>query len=250
MKSRTLFTLLLCAFIGCSAAVLMGQSFGQRVFVSPRVLDDYRVNIEAEYQDIDNLEKLIEEKKIELGELEALEASNEDVGREVEARLFQDLRFYGLAGGYVDAEGPGVEIIINDSTREIGFWDDPNDLLVHDLDLLLVINDLKVAGAEMISVNGQRIVDTSAVTCSGYTVRINGQFYATPFVIRAIGDGSRMSAALIGPGGYGAWLRDEWGLVFRVEVRDDIKIPAYTEDRSFGYMTLSTANRVKEGESN
>ncbi len=250
MKLKTVLVFILCLFIGSSIVVLSKTVKGQHLFVSSKVLDDYRVTIEGERRDMENLIKLMEENKAELEELEALEAANEDISRELESKLFQDLEFYSLAGGFIDATGPGVEVVIDDGTRDIELWENPNDILVHDLDLLLIINDLKAAGAEMISVNGQRIVDTSAISCSGYTVRINGQFYARPFVIRAIGDGSRMAASLIGPGGYGNDLKD-WGLVFRVSILDDIKIPAYTEDRASKYVMLSTDDRtVKEGENN
>ena len=249
MKLKIILVFIMCLFIGCSVIVLTRTVNGLHLFVSSKVLDDYQVTIEGERKDMENLIKLVDESKAALEELQALEAANEDISRELEAKLFQDLEFYSLAGGFVDATGPGVEVIIDDGTRELEFWEHPNDILVHDLDLLLIINDLKAAGAEMISVNGQRIIDSSSISCSGYTVRINGQFYARPFVIRAIGDGSRMSASLIGPGGYGTFLKD-WGLIFRVTILDDIKIPAYTEDRTPKYMMLSTGDRVKEGENN
>jgi len=249
MKGKAILYFIICLFVGCSIVVLTKTVNGQHLFVSSKVLDDYRITIEGERKDIENLIKLADESREELEALEALKAANEDISREVEARLLQDLDFYSLAGGFVDAIGPGVEVVIDDGTRDLEFGENPNDILVHDLDLLLIINELKDAGAEVISVNGQRIVDKSSISCSGYTVRINGQFYARPFVIRAIGDGSRMSAALIGPGGYGTVLKD-WGLIFRISILDDIVIPAYTEDRASKYMTLSTADKVKEGENN
>ena len=36
--------------------------------------------------------------------------------------------------------------------------DDPNLLLVHDTDLINIVNELKSVGAEAISINNQRIV--------------------------------------------------------------------------------------------
>ena len=238
MKMKAFLVFILCFFVGSSSIELTRVVNGRHLFVSPRVLEDYKVTIEGERQDMANLAKLIDEGKIELQELQALKAADEDVGREVEAKLFQDLQLYSLSGGFVDAQGPGVEVLIDDGTRDLEPWENPNDILVHDLDLLFVINELKAAGAEMISVNGQRIIDSSSITCSGYTVRINGRFYGKPFRINAIGDGSRMSAALIGPGGYGMDLK-EWGLFFKVTILDDIKIPAYTEDRTSKYVVLS-----------
>ena len=44
--------------------------------------------------------------------------------------------------------------MIVDDERETSIWRRPNDILVHDMDLFLIINELKAAGAEVISVNG------------------------------------------------------------------------------------------------
>lgn len=227
----------------------MKMSNGQRLYVSPKVLEDYRVTIEGEKKDMENLEALVSESESKLVEYRRLELQNDDISEELEHQLFSDIAFYRLASGSVAAEGPGVEILIDDGTRDLDLGEDPNNILVHDMDLLLIINELKASGAEMISVNGQRIIDQSSISCSGYTVRINEQFYARPFVIRAIGDGSRMSSTLIGPGGYGTLLKD-WGLVFKVSLKDDIVIPPYTESRNYSFMSRVTAEMAKEGEEN
>lgn len=235
--------------IGLTIIVLAQMANGQRLYVSPRVLDDYRVTIEGEKQEMENLRARIEATEVTIQEYEALAASEEELKDRLEAQLVQDLDLFRMASGSVDLVGPGIEIIIDDGTRDLETWENPNDILVHDTDLLLIINELKATGAEAISVNGQRIVDGSAIACSGYTVRINGQFYARPFIVRAIGDGSRMSAALIGPGGYGTLLKD-WGLVFKVNLLDDIRIPRFEEERVYRYMAAVTAADKKEGESN
>ncbi len=235
MKLKAVLIFILCLFIGSSTIILAKMTNVRHLFVSPRVLEDYKVTIESEHLEIDGLLKMIEDSQAELDELEALKRANEDIAQEVEAKLFTDLSLYKLSGGFSDVTGPGVEIIIDDGTRELGPFENPNDLLVHDLDLLFVINDLKEAGAEMISVNGQRIVDTTSVTCSGYTVRVNDRFYGKPFRINAIGDGSRMSAALIGPGGYGTLLREY--VIFKIAISDEVTIPAYGGDRIYKYMS-------------
>ncbi|GAB1475186.1 hypothetical protein MASR2M70_00180 [Bacillota bacterium] len=249
MKMKILLIFILCLFIGSSCVVLAAMSNGRYLFVSPRVLKDYEITIQGERSEIENLRKSIDEGEKKVEQLLAMKAADEDPAAEVEAKLFQELGFYGIAGGFADVVGPGVEVIIDDGTREIEAWENPNDILVHDLDLLMVINELKAAGAEVISVNGQRILNSSSITCSGYTVRINGQFYGKPFRINAIGDGSRMSAALIGPGGYGTDLKD-WGLIFKVSIMDSVKIPAFKEERAYKYMSMSAADKKKEGTGN
>ena len=238
MKRRFILIVVFCFFLGFSAVVLARMSNGQHLYVSPKVMDDYVVTIEGERQDTEKLRVLVEETGAKVQEYEALEAANEDVGSEVKEQLAADLALYQIASGDVAVQGPGVKVYIDDGVRELEAWESPNDILVHDSDLLLILNDLKASGAEAISVNGQRVVDVTAISCSGYTVRINGQFFARPFRIQAIGDGSRMAAALIGPGGYGTELK-EWGLIFKVTVADDILIPAYTENHT--YMNMRSA---------
>lgn len=249
MKFRVILLFAFCLLLGLSMIVLAKMSNGQRLYVSPKVLDDYRITIEGELKEIENLEALIADTQDKLDEYNEKAAANEDITQELERKLFSELETFGMASGAVSTQGPGVEVLIDDGTRDLEYWENPNDILVHDSDLLLIINELKAAGAEMISVNGQRLVDGSSISCSGYTVRINGQFYARPFIIRAIGDGSRMSAALIGPGGYGTLLKD-WGLVFKVTIKDDIVIPEYAEDRIYKYMSIASAETLKEGEIN
>ena len=69
--------------------------------------------------------------------------------------------------GRTNLEGPGVEIIVKDDPQasNIGIFDDISDHIVHDADLRALVNDLKNAGAEAISINGQRLVNTTAITC-------------------------------------------------------------------------------------
>jgi len=75
----------------------------------------------------------------------------------------------GLVGGY----GPGVVITLDDSNVPKQPGEDPNLFLVHDEDLLKVINELFAAGAEAVSVNGQRIATNSEIRCVGPTIIVN-----------------------------------------------------------------------------
>ena len=71
--------------------------------------------------------------------------------------------------GITNLEGQGIEITIKDdpnATREtIGVYDDITYHIVHDADLRAIVNELKNAGAEAISINEQRLVNTTAITC-------------------------------------------------------------------------------------
>ena len=62
--------------------------------------------------------------------------------------------------GLTVAKGKGIEIIISDA-EDVPSNKDPNNYIVHDYDLQIIINALWQAGAEAISLNGQRFVSTT-----------------------------------------------------------------------------------------
>ena len=99
--------------------------------------------------------------------------------------------------GMSDVTGPGFEITLTDNISGLNaegneLWD-LSQAVVHREDILEVINALNNAGAEAISVNGQRIVQTTAITCEGNVIKINGQRVSSPFVIKAIGSPGLLS---------------------------------------------------------
>ena len=89
--------------------------------------------------------------------------------------------------GLTKVSGEGVEVIISDA-EDVPSNKDPNNYIVHDYDLQILVNALWQAGAEAISLNGQRFVSTTAIRCAGSTVMVNSEPLGSPYVIEAIGD--------------------------------------------------------------
>lgn len=233
MKLRVLGFFVLCLVIGFSIVMQARVTNGQQLYVSAKTITDYQTTILSETEDKGRIEELIEETGKKLQEYEALVYSGNN---DLQDKLMEELEYYTLISGNTAVHGEGVVVIVDDGTRDLYEGEDPNTVLVHDMDILTVINELNRSGAEVLSVNGQRIVNDTAIACSGYTIRINDQFFARPFEIRAIGDSKRMAAALIGPEGYGTLLQD-YGVIFRLTIRDDLIIPKYTEEQPPEYMT-------------
>ena len=73
---------------------------------------------------------------------------------------------------------------------------DANMLVVHQQDIQMVVNTLWSGGAEAMTIQGQRVISTTAVKCVGNTVVLHGVAYAPPYVIEAIGDLNAMQKAL------------------------------------------------------
>jgi uncharacterized protein YlxW (UPF0749 family) len=234
MNKNTIIIFVICVIVGFFISVSAKLVDGQHLFVSPNVINDLQTTIESEKTEIESLYKLTSSQREELAKYDDTYISNSAFTEQ----LSKELESYKVFSGAIDVEGEGVSVIIDDGTRELLDGEDPNNVLVHDADLLMVLNELKANGAEAISVNGQRLVSSSEIACSGYSVRINKQFYARPFRIEAIGDSKRMAASMVAPESYGALLK-EYGLTFEVKISDNIQIPKYSEGFNYKYMVKS-----------
>ena len=135
--------------------------------------------------------------------------------------------------GLTEVTGPGVIVTLSDSKKDANSVLNPSTLLVHDVDILGVVNELKNAGAEAISINDQRIVPTTSISCGGNIIDINGEKVGTPFVIKAIGLPEQL-AGLSRPGGYLEILK---GASVGVELKksNNITISKYTGVINYQY---------------
>lgn len=130
--------------------------------------------------------------------------------------------------GTLSVHGPGITVLLKDSpkrTTSVMAQDNMSDYIVHDRDVREVVNELYAAGAEAISVNGQRLVGNSSIRCVGPVVRVNSTPIAAPFLIKAIGDPATLESALKMPGGPA----DGLFLLNMIEVtkEQDITVPAF-----------------------
>lgn len=140
--------------------------------------------------------------------------------------------------GLAEVSGPGIIITLTDSKKDINSVLDPNALIVHDLDVLSVINELKNAGAEAISINDQRMIPTSGIICGGSIIDINKERVGAPFVIKAIGLPEQLYGVLR-TGGYLERLKDAT-IGVDVKKSNNITIPKYT-----GTITYKYAQAIK-----
>jgi len=150
--------------------------------------------------------------------------------------LMNDLNKNKLLAGTVSVEGPGVVVTMEDGTAIAGAMEDENIYVVHDDDVLRVLNELRAAGAEAISINDQRVVSVSEIRCAGNTISINNTRTAAPFVIKAIGDSEQLKSGLTMRGG----LVDElsrW-IDLKVETQTSITLPAYTGTMNYKYAEI------------
>jgi len=144
----------------------------------------------------------------------------------VTQRVYQELQASRVALGLLPVTGPGVEVELGDSTmrtqdNEIGSQD---IFLIHDFDLVQFANELWAAGAEALSLNGQRLVSGTAIRCSGPLIQVNNTTISGPFTFRAIGNKDNLTSALSIRDGLLDRLRSA---KFRVKLtaKDDLVVP-------------------------
>ena len=125
-----------------------------------------------------------------------LRAEVNDIG--VEQALDETQRLEGPAG-MDPVSGPGLVVSLDDAPQsrlDEHPGVDPNLLVVHQQDIQAFVNALWAAGAQAISLQGQRLISTTGIKCVGNTVVLEGVPYSPPYRIEAVGDINMMRASL------------------------------------------------------
>ena len=168
-----------------------------------------------------------------------LESEREEVSKQNQAKQEKadELKKYNLLLGLTDVSGEGITITAKDGTINKA-TDNISSYLVHDADLREIVNELANAGAEAISINDQRIVNTTSITCAGNIISINGEKVSSPFVIKAIGNEESLYGALSRPGGYIALMKED--LPVEIKKSSNIQIKKYTGAFTRNYIKNSS----------
>lgn len=144
-----------------------------------------------------------------------------------------------LASGRLPVTGEGLTVRLTDAPgdRAQPDWVTNNDLVVHQQDLQAVINALWAGGAEAMTLQGQRVVSTSAFRCVGNVLFLHGRTYSPPYVVRAIGDQEDLRAALEASPAVRTYLQyvDAVGLGWSVSEEGDLELAGYEGSNELRY---------------
>lgn len=144
-------------------------------------------------------------------------------------------------GGLRAESGPGIVVTMTDAPR----GDDgryaadaaPDDLVVHQQDVQSVLNAVWAGGASAVAMQDQRLVGHLAPRCIGNTLLLGGRTYSPPYIVTALGDPTRLSAALAAEPGVRVFEQyaQRYGLGLRTRISDDLEVPAYSETLRLQY---------------
>lgn len=229
---------LICLVVGMTVPIEFGQRKEEVNYVSlssvARIEEEQR-DVEKE---IEEYKLLVESKREELDKWSKTESLEDKIGV-----LKEDIQKYKILAGAETLRGPGIRIRIGDSLIQSVTNDRIENELIHDMDVLNIINDLKAAGAEAISINGERLVDFTGIQCGGPVVLVNHESVTAPFVISVIGDPEQLYAAINAPNTYGYVLKNIWKLDVETIISDNVYVPKVRKTLNIKY-----AKTVEEGE--
>lgn len=225
MKKGQVAIALVCAVLGFMLAVQF------------RTTQDIKSSIP--FQRVEDLsQRLIQTEKERDILLKQMHELRQATGLESATKEIENIK---MGAGVIALEGQGLIITVDDSKRLSKAGDNPNLYLIHDEDLLKIINELWAAGAEGISINEQRLISTSEIRCAGPTLSVNNTRYSPPYEIRVIGEPQTLENSLKMRGGVIETLQF-WGIQISVKKQEIVQVPAYKGTFRFEY-----AKSVKEG---
>jgi uncharacterized protein YlxW (UPF0749 family) len=182
----------------------------------------------------DERDKAIEDLRTYEDRVAQIERDNTDGDTRLEG-LRSDVDRYKMLAGELDVYGPGLLITLDDPPpMENMEYDQYSEVMTHFELLLGLVNRLKEAGAEAVSINGHRVVTLTEIVLAGDNVNINSKPTAPPYKVMAIGDPDTMESAITIKHGIISSIR-EFSIRVNIEKRDEITINRYTGATSFRY---------------
>ena len=221
------------------------------LFVQFRTVEETDISGIEEMQETE-LKEALSEWKTKYEEVNAkLEDTNSKIAEYKEKKesnveatelIESELQTANMILGKTDVQGEGIEITITDGYKT----DAEGNQTQEDVDandLLELVNELKKAGAEAISINEQRVVNmTDIVNIGTKSVLVNSQVVSSPYTIKAIGDRAYLESALSIKNGYVDQMKAD-GKSVTIENKRNVVIPKYEaktdEDKmSLKYITV------------
>ncbi len=145
--------------------------------------------------------------------------------------LLGEVQKYKILACLTPMRGPGVIITLSESREPTPDNMEAEALLIHQEDLLKIINELWANEAEAVAIGSgryvERITTFSPITCSGGAIIVNDQRMVPPFVIKAIGDPELLKSVLEIRGGYLEKLK-AFNINVTVDTSTAVDIPAYS----------------------
>lgn len=238
-KKQIAITLGIMCFILTIALVIQIKTMNNATSTASQSLSDdgLRDEVLKWKERYDNAYAELKKSEKNLEEVRQKATQNDTASTSKEEQLKKNMMLLGET----TVTGDGIVIKLQDgSTTESDSLLGPDNIsrkLVHNDDLLSIVNELKNAGAEAIAINGQRIVQSSSITCEGNVIKVNGEKIGSPFEIKAIGSQELLYGQLTRAGSYLEFMSGD-GVKVTSKKENGIVIDKYIGVLNFKYTNI------------
>lgn len=225
--------LILSISIGCVALILTMVMFTQFKTVEQTDIVAIETMRETELrselalwkQKYEEAETKLEDTNSKIEEYKTQMTSEQDATELLKQELTESQKFLG----YTDVQGEGIIITLEDNSFKN----------IERFDLISLVNELKLAGAEAISINDERIVsNTDIALINNRIILVNGRRTSGPYIVKAIGDKKYLESAITIKGGYLDEIKaNEKTISYTVE--ENIIINKYEGDMKLEYINVN-----------
>jgi uncharacterized protein YlxW (UPF0749 family) len=173
-------------------------------------------------------------------QIQGLEAAGQG-SAQLTGELNRQLEEARIAAGLVPLSGPGIVLQLEDSTMPVPADGSERDYLVSGADILTVVEELWLAGAEAMAVNGERVTLGTAIVDIGGSVLVNSAYLAPPYQITAIGATDLIDRLAQSPG-FVDFIRaraESFGIRVSFATPASVDIPAYAGTVSLRYARIA-----------
>lgn len=146
-----------------------------------------------------------------------------------------------IAAGLIPLKGPGIVLQLEDSAEPVAPGANESDYLVGARDVRTVVEELWAAGAEAISINGERLTPSSAIIDIGPSVLVNSAYLAAPYQVTALGPRDLYPRLAAAPGFVDFILAraEAYGIKVSFAEPAEVQVPAFA-----GTVTLRYARPI------
>lgn len=226
-KSQIAITIgLMCMLLTSAIAIQLNTiKEATKIVGSPYAKQGLKDEVLRRKEEYEYTYKVLGEKENELEKVRQEVTKENGRGTSLQEELSNANKLMGLT----ELTGSGIIVTVSDNNNvKAKDLDESVDnisyYLVHDEDLVNIVNELNNAGAEAISINGQRIISTTAITCSGAVISINGIKLSSPFKISAIGNPESLSG-IARPGGWLQYMEPK--VITNIEKSNNVTVAKY-----------------------
>lgn len=133
--------------------------------------------------------------------------------RETLEDSFKNLNNLRIIAGVTKVRGSGIKVLVTDEQNSLNSYD-----------LIDIVNELRIGGAEAISINGIRVVASTGIEQGQDAIFIDQKNIAQPYEVLAIGEPELLNDALVIAGGIRDKLTSLEGVSFYLTKEADITI--------------------------